>query len=214
MSRRRGRKLCVGRRTYVSCSPILFRNVDLTLALAGRWRPLRAWAGRGGSGRAPGWCGWEVASLLLRGSDFLFLQEQIKGIIIRLAVVWSTDGLYAVALWRGCRSTSASAWGPFWSPVPRLRLRPPRPPGGGGVGFPLRLNSSTPAPTAAPASIRRLRAPRPRASAPTAASASTLRPRAHQPRAPACRAARGSSRRPRARRRRARVVEFGRSRTG
>ena len=34
----------------------------------------------------------------------------------------------------GCLSASASAWGPFWPPVPRPRLRPP----GGGVGFPLR----------------------------------------------------------------------------
>jgi hypothetical protein len=32
----------------------LFRNGDLTLALAGRWRPLRVGAGRGKSGRAPG----------------------------------------------------------------------------------------------------------------------------------------------------------------
>ena len=29
----------------------------------------------------------------------------------------SADGLYAVALWRGCRGTSASAWGPFWPPM-------------------------------------------------------------------------------------------------
>jgi hypothetical protein len=41
-------------------------------------------------------------------------------------------------LWRGCRSAFASALVPFWSPVPRPRLRPPWPPGGGGVGFPLR----------------------------------------------------------------------------
>ena len=39
---------------------------------------------------------------------------------------------------RGCRSASASAWGPFWPPVPRPRLRPPREPGGGGARFPLR----------------------------------------------------------------------------
>ena len=31
-----------------------------------RWRPLRAGAGRGGSGRAPGWCGWAVTSSLWR----------------------------------------------------------------------------------------------------------------------------------------------------
>jgi hypothetical protein len=38
----------------------------------------------------------------------------------------------------GCRSASASAWGLFWPPVLRPGLRPPRPPGGGGVGFTLR----------------------------------------------------------------------------
>jgi hypothetical protein len=43
---------------------ILFSNGNLTLALAG-WC-LRLWAGSGcgGSGRAPGWCGWAVTSLL------------------------------------------------------------------------------------------------------------------------------------------------------
>ena len=40
---------------------------DLNLALAGRWRTLRTGAGRGGSGRAPGWCRCAVASLLRRG---------------------------------------------------------------------------------------------------------------------------------------------------
>ena len=35
-------------------------------------------------------------------------------------------GLYAVALWRGCRSASASARVPSWPPVPRPRLRRPR----------------------------------------------------------------------------------------
>jgi hypothetical protein len=55
--------------------------------------------------------------------------------------VSSADGLYAVALWRGCRGASASAWGPFWqkktlAPMPRPRLLLQRPPGEGGVGFP------------------------------------------------------------------------------
>jgi len=45
---------------------ILFRNGNLTSALAGRWRRLWARSGCGGSGRAPGWCGWAVASLLRR----------------------------------------------------------------------------------------------------------------------------------------------------
>ena len=54
-----------------------------------------------------------------------------------LDVVSSAD-YYAVALWRGCRSASASAWGPFWPPVLRPRLRPPRRPGWGRVGLPLR----------------------------------------------------------------------------
>ncbi len=44
--------------------------------------------------------------------------------------------IYAVALWRGCHCTSASAWGPFWPPMPRPGLLLPRPPGEGGVGFP------------------------------------------------------------------------------
>jgi hypothetical protein len=51
-------------------------------------------------------------------------------------VVSSSDGLYAVALWRGCHCTSVSAWGPFWPPMPRPRLLLPRPPGEGVVGFP------------------------------------------------------------------------------
>ncbi len=42
-------------------------------------------------------------------------------VVVSLAVVLSADGLYAVALWRGCRSASASAWGPFWPPMPRPR---------------------------------------------------------------------------------------------
>ncbi len=45
---------------------ILFRNGNLTLALAGWWRLLWAGSGCGGSGRAPGWCGWAAASLLRR----------------------------------------------------------------------------------------------------------------------------------------------------
>jgi hypothetical protein len=45
---------------------ILFRNVNLTLALAGWWRRLWSGSGCGGSGRDPGWCGWAVVSLLRR----------------------------------------------------------------------------------------------------------------------------------------------------
>jgi hypothetical protein len=45
---------------------ILFRNGNLTLALAGWWQLLWARSGCGGSGWAPGWCGWAVASLLRR----------------------------------------------------------------------------------------------------------------------------------------------------
>ena len=40
-------------------------------------------------------------------------------VVVWLAGVSSADGLYAVALWRGCLSASASASGPFWPPVPR-----------------------------------------------------------------------------------------------
>ncbi len=45
---------------------ILFRDGNLTLALAGCRRRLWAGSGCGGSGRAPGWCGWAVSSLLRR----------------------------------------------------------------------------------------------------------------------------------------------------
>jgi hypothetical protein len=45
---------------------ILFRNGNLTLTLAGWCRLLWALSGCGGSGWAPGWCGWAVTSLLLR----------------------------------------------------------------------------------------------------------------------------------------------------
>ncbi len=37
---------------------------NLTLTLSGWWWLLWAGSGCGGSGRAPGWCGWAVASLL------------------------------------------------------------------------------------------------------------------------------------------------------
>jgi len=49
-------------------------------------------------------------------------------VVVWLAVVSSADGLYAVALWQGCRCTCVSAWGPFWPPMPRPRLLLPRPP--------------------------------------------------------------------------------------
>jgi len=45
---------------------------------------------------------------------------------------------YAVVLSRGRRRASVSARDPSWPPVPRPRLRRPRPPGGGRVGSPLR----------------------------------------------------------------------------
>jgi hypothetical protein len=87
-------------------------------------------------------------------SYFLFLQEQIKDIIIakrsailsqhhlriiiasQLAVVLSSDGLYAVALWRGVAARPRRPEA-VWPLVPS----PPRPPSGGGVGFPLRGGS-------------------------------------------------------------------------
>ena len=43
---------------------ILFHNGNLTLALVGWWRCRWAGSGCGGSGLAPGWCGWAVSSLL------------------------------------------------------------------------------------------------------------------------------------------------------
>ena len=39
---------------------------NLTSALSGWWCLLWAGSGCGGSGRAPGWCGWAVLSLLWR----------------------------------------------------------------------------------------------------------------------------------------------------
>jgi hypothetical protein len=59
-------------------------------------------------------------------------------VVVWLVVVSSSHCLYVVALWRGCRNASSSAWGPFWPPVPRPRLRPQRQSGGGGIVFPLR----------------------------------------------------------------------------
>ena len=66
-----GRQVAEVRRTTEAITEndyvkILFRNGNLTSALAGRWRRLWARSGCGGSGRAPGWCGWAVASLLRR----------------------------------------------------------------------------------------------------------------------------------------------------
>jgi hypothetical protein len=58
---------CLGSPTEtVAIGKILFRNGNLTSALAGWWQRLWAGSGCGGSGRAPGWCGWAVASLLRR----------------------------------------------------------------------------------------------------------------------------------------------------
>ena len=57
-------------------------------------------------------------------------------VVVWLAVVSSADGLYAVALWLGCRGTSVSAWGPFWPPMPRPRLLLLMQPGEDGVWFP------------------------------------------------------------------------------
>jgi hypothetical protein len=59
-------------------------------------------------------------------------------VVVWLDVVSSKDYLYSITMCQGCLSTSVSAWGPFWSPVPRLRLRQQWLPDGGGVGFPLR----------------------------------------------------------------------------
>ncbi len=66
-----GRQVAEVRRTTEAITEndyvkILFRNGNLTSALAGWWRRLWAGSGCGGSGRAPGWCGWAVASLLRR----------------------------------------------------------------------------------------------------------------------------------------------------
>ncbi len=47
----------------------------------------------------------------------------------------TADCLYAVTLCRGCSGTSASAWGPFWPPMPRPCLLLQQPPGEAGVGF-------------------------------------------------------------------------------
>jgi hypothetical protein len=55
-----------GREAGAHFRKILFRNGNLNLALAGWWCLLWARSGCGGSGWAPGWCGWAVASLLLR----------------------------------------------------------------------------------------------------------------------------------------------------
>jgi hypothetical protein len=64
------------------------------------------------------------------------LPECYAGDSLRTLFMDGVGGGVAARLWRDCRSTSASAWGPFWPPMPRPRLLLPRPPGGGGVGFP------------------------------------------------------------------------------
>ncbi len=90
---------------------ILFRNGNLTLALAVWWQRLWSGSGCGGSRRAPGWCGWAVASLLwrccggavcCRPAISLPTQSVVVG---ELAVVSSADCLYAVELCRGCHCT-------------------------------------------------------------------------------------------------------------
>jgi hypothetical protein len=55
---------CVCVFIYYCKGKILFRNGNLTLALTGWCRRLWARSGCGGSGWAPGWCGWSVVSLL------------------------------------------------------------------------------------------------------------------------------------------------------
>ncbi len=62
--------------------------------------------------------------------------HQLWLVVVWLTVVSSADGLYAVALWRGCHCTSVSAWGPFWPPMPHPSLLLQRLTGKGGVGFP------------------------------------------------------------------------------
>jgi hypothetical protein len=79
------------------------------------------------------------------------LQPGAALVVVRLAIVTlpprSTAPAVAGCLLVGCgvvrgrplRSrASASAWGPFWTPVTRPLLLPLRPPSGGGVGFQLR----------------------------------------------------------------------------
>jgi hypothetical protein len=63
--------------------------------------------------------------IVLTETKFSFRCIPVSGWLsfVRLAVVSLADGLYAVALWRGDRSASALAWGPFWPPVPACGRR-------------------------------------------------------------------------------------------
>jgi hypothetical protein len=77
---------------------------DLTLALAGRWRPLWARAGRGGSGRALGLCGCAVASLLRRGCGGAVCWRPAIGLPAQSVVVGEGGAA------RGCGGGRAAAW--------------------------------------------------------------------------------------------------------
>ena len=72
------------------------------MALAGRWRPLRARAGCGGSIRALGWCGCAAASLLRRSCGWGVCWRPVIGLLTQSVVVgevgccvgmrWRADG--------------------------------------------------------------------------------------------------------------------------
>ena len=76
---------------------ILFRNGNLTLALAGWWWLL--WAGSG-CGRAPGWCGWAVVSLLRRCCGGAVCWQQAISLPAQSVVVGEVGQCVGVRRWR------------------------------------------------------------------------------------------------------------------
>jgi hypothetical protein len=87
----------------------LFRNGNLTSALAAWWWRLWAGSGCGGSGRAPGWCGWAVASLLRRCCGgavcwrpvISLLAQSVTALLVRWGDAW------------GCGCERAAAWASY-----------------------------------------------------------------------------------------------------
>ena len=90
--------VCVSTQGTLS-GKILFRNGNLTLALAGWWWLL--WAGSG-CGRAPGWCGWAVVSLLRRCCGGAVCWQQAISLPAQSVVVGEVGQCVGVRWRAGC----------------------------------------------------------------------------------------------------------------
>jgi len=80
---------------------ILFCNGNLTLALAGWWWQLWAGSGCGGFGRAPGWCGWAVSSLLGRCCEGAVCWRPAISLPSQSVVVGEVGRCVGVRWWAG-----------------------------------------------------------------------------------------------------------------